>query len=105
MKDLATRARARKLVPEEYQGGSFTISNLGMYGVKEFQAIINPPQAAILAVGAGEKRPVVKGDALSVATVMTLTLAVDHRVLDGAIGARLLGAIKRLVEYPPAMLM
>ena len=105
MKDLAARAKARKLVPEEYQGGSFTISNLGMYGVKEFQAIINPPQAAILAVGAGEKRPVVKGEAMSVATVMTITLAVDHRVLDGAIGAKLLGAIKRLVEYPPAMLM
>ena len=105
MKDLAARAKARKLMPEEYQGGSFTISNLGMYGVKEFQAIINPPQAAILAVGAGEKRPVVKDGALSVATVMTLTLAVDHRVLDGAIGARLLAAIKRLVEYPPAMLM
>ena len=105
MKDLAARAKARKLMPEEYQGGSFTISNLGMYGVREFQAIINPPQAAILAVGAGEKRPVVKDGALSVATVMTLTLAVDHRVLDGAIGARLLAAIKRLIDYPPSMLM
>jgi pyruvate dehydrogenase E2 component (dihydrolipoamide acetyltransferase) len=105
MKDLAARAKSRKLMPEEYQGGSFTISNLGMYGVKDFQAIINPPQAAILAVGAGEKRPVVKDGALAVATVMTLTLSVDHRVIDGAIGAKLLAAIKRLVEYPPSMLM
>jgi pyruvate dehydrogenase E2 component (dihydrolipoamide acetyltransferase) len=105
MKDLAARARAKKLMPEEYQGGSFTVSNLGMYGVKEFQAIINPPQAAILAVGVGERRPVVKDGQLAIATVMTLTLSVDHRVVDGAIGAKLLAAIKRLVEYPPAMLM
>ena len=105
MKALAERARAGKLMPEEYQGATFTISNLGMFGVKQFDAVINPPQACILAVGAGERRAVVRDDAIVAATVMSLTLSVDHRVVDGAIGARLLAAIKRNVEYPPAMLL
>ena len=105
MRDLAERARDGKLAPEEYQGGSFSISNLGMFGIKQFDAVINPPQAAILAVGAGEQRPVVKDGEIVPATVMTCTLSVDHRVVDGAIGARLLGAIKRYIEYPPAMLL
>ena len=104
MKALAARAREGKLTPEEYQGGSFSISNLGMYGVKSFDAVINPPQACILAVGAGEPRPVVRDGAIVPATVMSCTLSVDHRVVDGAIGAELLGAIKRNIEYPPAML-
>jgi pyruvate dehydrogenase E2 component (dihydrolipoamide acetyltransferase) len=105
MKDLAARARAGKLMPEEYQGGCFSISNLGMYGVKEFDAVINPPQACILAVGAGEQRPIVKNGQIVSATVMGITLSVDHRVVDGAVGATLLAAIKRLIEYPPAMLL
>ncbi len=95
MKDLAARARAGKLKPEEFQGGGFSISNMGMYGVSEFAAIINPPQAAILAVAAGEQRPVVKDGALAIATVMTCTLSVDHRVVDGALGAEWLAAFKR----------
>ena len=104
MKELAARAREGKLRPEEYQGGGFSISNLGMYGVKSFDAVINPPQACILAVGAGEPRPVVRDGEIVPATVMSCTLSVDHRVVDGAIGAELLGAIKRNIEYPPAML-
>ena len=104
MKELAARAREGKLRPEEYQGGSFSISNLGMYGIKSFDAVINPPQACILAVGAGEPRPVVRDGEIVPATVMSCTLSVDHRVVDGAIGAELLGAIKRNIEYPPAML-
>ncbi len=105
MRDLAAKARDGKLVLEEYQGGTFSISNLGMFGIKDFQAVINPPQGCILAVGAGEERPIVKDGALAIATVMSCTLSVDHRVVDGAIGARLLGAIKRYIEYPPAMLL
>jgi len=105
MKDLATRARDGKLMPEEYQGGSFSVSNLGMFGVKQFDAVINPPQACILAVGAGEKRPVVKNSEIVPATVMSATLSVDHRVVDGAIGAELLAAIKRYVENPALMLL
>ena len=105
MKDLATRARDGKLMPEEYQGGSFSVSNLGMFGVKQFDAVINPPQACILAVGAGEQRPVVKSGEIVPATVMSCTLSVDHRVVDGAIGAELLGAIKRYVENPALMLL
>ncbi len=105
MKELAARARDGKLAPEEYQGGTFSISNLGMYGVREFAAVINPPQGAILAVGEGSKRPVVRDDALAIATVMTCTLSVDHRVVDGAVGARLLAAFKRLVEDPLLMLL
>jgi len=103
VKDLAARAKARKLKPEEFQGGTFSISNLGMFGIKSFASIINEPQGCILSVGAGEKRPVVKGDALAVATVMTVTLTCDHRVVDGAIGARWLSAFKSMIENPIAM--
>ena len=105
MKDLAERAKSGKLMPEEYQGGTFSISNLGMYGVKEFSAVINPPPGAILAVGMGEKRPVVKDNALSIATIMTCTLSVDHRVVDGAVGAQFLSAFKKLIEDPLRMLL
>src|SRR3546814_16890934 len=105
MKDLAKRARERKLRPEEFQGGTFSISNLGMYGIKDFAAVINPPQGAILAVGAGEQRPVVKDGALAIATVMSCTLSVDHRVVDGAIGAEFLAAFKKLIEDQPTMLL
>ena len=105
MKDLASRARDGKLAPEEYQGGSFSVSNLGMFGVKQFDAVINPPQACILAVGAGEQRPVVKDGQIVPATVMSCTLSVDHRVVDGAIGAELLAAIKRYIETPALMLL
>jgi pyruvate dehydrogenase E2 component (dihydrolipoamide acetyltransferase) len=105
MKDLAERARTRKLRPEEFQGGTFSISNLGMFGIRSFASIINEPQGAILSVGAGEKRPVARGDALAVATVMTVTLTCDHRVVDGAIGARWLGVFKALVEDPITMIV
>jgi len=105
MKELAGRAREGKLMPEEYQGGTFSISNLGMYGIKQFDAVINPPQAGIIAVGAGEQRPVVKGGALDVATVMSCTLSCDHRVIDGAIGAKLLTAFKGFIEEPLTMLL
>ena len=105
MKDLAARARARKLAPQEYQGGSFSISNLGMFGIDNFDAIISPPQAAILAVGAGVKKPVVeKSGEIGVATIMSVTLSVDHRVIDGALGADLLKAIAEALENPIAML-
>ena len=105
MKDLAARARENKLKPEEYQGGTFSVSNLGMFGIREFSAVINPPQGAILAVGAGEQRPVVRDNALAIATMMTCTLSVDHRVVDGAIGAEFLAAFKKLIEAPVAMLI
>jgi pyruvate dehydrogenase E2 component (dihydrolipoamide acetyltransferase) len=105
MKDLGARAKAGKLKPEEFQGGSFSISNLGMFGTKQFTAIINPPQAAILAVGAGEKRPVVKNDALAIATVMTCTLSVDHRVADGALGAQWMSVFKALIEDPLSLML
>ncbi|RKQ73190.1 pyruvate dehydrogenase complex dihydrolipoamide acetyltransferase [Oceanibaculum indicum] len=105
MKDLAKRARERKLKPEEFQGGTFSISNLGMFGIKDFAAVINPPQGAILAVGAGEQRPVVKDGALAIATVMSCTLSVDHRVVDGAIGAEFLSVFKKLIEDPMTMLL
>ena len=105
VKDLAARGRDGKLMPEEYQGGGFTISNLGMYGVKDFAAIINPPQSCILAVGAGEQRPVVTNGALAVATVMTCTLSVDHRSVDGAVGAQFLAAYKRIIEEPLTMML
>ncbi|MGY6533229.1 pyruvate dehydrogenase complex dihydrolipoamide acetyltransferase [Glycocaulis sp.] len=105
MKDLAARARERKLKPEEFQGGTFSISNLGMMGIKSFASIINEPQGMILSVGAGEKRPVVKNDALAIATVMTITLTCDHRVVDGAAGAKFLAALKPLVEDPVTMLL
>jgi len=105
MKDLAGRARERKLAPHEYQGGSFAISNLGMFGIDNFDAIINPPHAAILAVGAGVKKPIVGKDGeLAVGTVMSVTLSVDHRVIDGALGAQLLQAIKDNIENPMLML-
>jgi pyruvate dehydrogenase E2 component (dihydrolipoamide acetyltransferase) len=105
MKDLAARARTRKLAPHEYQGGSFAISNLGMFGIDNFDAVINPPHGAILAVGAGVKKPVVKANGeIGVATVMSMTLSVDHRVIDGALGAELLKAIVENLENPMAML-
>ena len=105
MKDLATRARSRKLAPHEYQGGSFAISNLGMFGIDNFDAVINPPHGAILAVGAGVKKPVVGDDGqIGVATVMSVTLSVDHRVIDGALGAELLQHIVDNLENPMAML-
>ncbi len=105
IKDLAARAREGKLAPEEYRGGGFTISNLGMYGIKAFSAIINSPQSCILAVGAAERRPVVIGEALGVATVMTCTLSVDHRSVDGAVAANFLAAFKGYVEEPLTMLL
>lgn len=105
IKELAGRARDGKLMPEEYQGGGFTISNLGMYGVKDFAAIINPPQSCILAVGSGEQRPVVEDGALAIATVMTCTLSVDHRSVDGAVGAQFLAAFKRIIEEPLTMML
>jgi pyruvate dehydrogenase E2 component (dihydrolipoamide acetyltransferase) len=108
MRDLSARARdpgGMKLKPEEYQGGSFSISNLGMFGIREFAAVINPPQAGILAVGAGELRPVIRDGALASATVMSATLSADHRLVDGATGAELLAAFKRYVEEPLAMLL
>ena len=100
MKDLATRAKENKLKPEEFQGGTFSLSNLGMFGVKDFSAIINPPQGCILAVSAGEQRAVVKNGQLAVATVMTCTLSCDHRVVDGALGAQFMQAFKNLIEHP-----
>lgn len=105
LRDLADKARAGRLAPSEYQGGGFTISNLGMYGIRDFAAIINPPQAAILAVGAVEKRPVVRGNELAVGEMMTLTLTADHRVIDGAVGARFLAVLRELIEDPLNLLV
>ena len=105
MKELAGKARDGKLMPEEYEGGTFTVSNLGMFGIKHFTAIINPPQGCILAVGSGEPRAVVRDGALASATVMSCTLSVDHRVVDGAVGARLLAAFKPFIEDPVTMLL
>ena len=105
MKDLAARAKDGKLAPEEFQGGSFSISNLGMFGVKEFSAVINPPQACILAVGAGVQQPVIKAGDVAAVTVMSCTLSVDHRAVDGALGAQLLQAFKSYVEEPLSMLI
>ena len=105
MRALAQKANDGKLMPEDYQGGSFSISNLGMYGIKQFDAVINTPQACILAVGAGEQRAVVKDGALAIATVMSVTLSVDHRVVDGAIGAQFLAAFKGLLQEPMTMLL
>ncbi|HWD56694.1 MAG TPA: 2-oxo acid dehydrogenase subunit E2 [Stellaceae bacterium] len=104
-KDLAQRARAGKLKLEEFQGGTFSISNLGMYGIREFAAVINPPQGGILAVGAGAPRPVVKDGQLAIATVMSCTLSADHRAVDGAVGAQFLQAFKRLIDEPSRMLL
>ena len=105
MKDLASRAKDGKLTPEEYQGGGFSISNLGMFGVREFSAIINPPQSCILAVGAGEQRAIVKDGALSIATMMSCTLSVDHRAIDGALGAEFLKVFKTMLEDPLTMML
>lgn len=105
MKELAARAREGKLKPEEFQGGTFSLSNLGMYGITQFSAIINPPQGCILAVGVGEERPVVRGGLLTTAMMMTCTLSVDHRVVDGAVGANFLKAFKELVENPVMMIL
>jgi pyruvate dehydrogenase E2 component (dihydrolipoyllysine-residue acetyltransferase) len=105
MRDLAARARSKRLAPHEYQGGSTTISNLGMYGIDRFDAVINPPQASILAVGRAEKKPIIKDDAVKIATMMSVTLSVDHRVIDGALGAELLAAFKAYIEDPVTMLV
>jgi len=105
MKDLAARARAGKLKPEEFQGGGFSISNLGMFGVREFAAVINPPQGAILAIGAGEQRAVVREGALAIATMMSCTMSVDHRVVDGALGAEWLAAFRGIVEDPLSLML
>ncbi|MCA0355307.1 MAG: pyruvate dehydrogenase complex dihydrolipoamide acetyltransferase [Proteobacteria bacterium] len=105
MKDLAQRAKDKKLKPEEFQGGTFSISNLGMFGIKSFASIINEPQGAIMSVGAGEQRPVVKNGQLAVATVMTVTLTCDHRVVDGSVGAKFLAAFKPLIEEPLTLIV
>ncbi len=105
MKDLAERARAGKLRLEEFQGGTFSISNLGMYGIREFYAVINPPQACIMAVGAGTQRPIVRDGAVAIATIMTCTMSTDHRVVDGAIGADFMAAFKKLIEDPIQMML
>ena len=105
VRSLAERARSGKLKPEEYQGGTFTLSNLGMFGIRNFSAIINPPQACILAVGAGEKRVVVKDEQITIATIMTGTLSVDHRAVDGAIGAAFLQEFKKFIENPLCLLI
>ena len=105
VKDLAARAKEKKLKPSDYEGGAFSVSNLGMFGIKNFTAVINPPQAAIMAVGAGEERPVVKNGTLGSATMMTVTLSCDHRAIDGALGAQLLQAFKVLIEDPLTMLL
>ncbi len=105
MKDYAARAKSRKLNPSEYTGGSTSVSNMGMMGVKNFQAIVNPPQATILAVGAGERRPVVRGNEIVIEQLMSVTLSTDHRAVDGALGAELLGAIKMYLEEPGLMLV
>jgi len=105
MRDLAARARARKLKPHEYQGGTTSVSNLGMFGIKDFTAVINPPQSTILAVGAGEERAVVRRGQLAVATIMSVTLSCDHRAVDGALGAELIVAFKKLIENPVMMVV
>ncbi len=105
MKDLGKRAREQKLKPEEYQGGTTSISNLGMMGIKKFDAVINPPHATILAIGSGEKRAVVVGDEIKIRTMMSVTLSCDHRVVDGALGAELLHAFKGFIEDPVTMLV
>ena len=105
MKDFAARARARKLKPEEYQGGTTAVSNLGMYGINHFTAVINPPHASILAVGTSEERPVVRGGKIEIANIMSVTLSCDHRAIDGALGAELIGAFKQLIENPVMMMV
>jgi pyruvate dehydrogenase E2 component (dihydrolipoamide acetyltransferase) len=105
MRELAERAKAGKLKLDEFQGGTISISNLGMFGTRQFTAVINPPQSAIIAVGVGEKRPVVKNEALTIATVMSCTATFDHRVVDGAVGAQFMAAFKKLIEAPAALLL
>jgi len=105
MKDMGARAKSKKLLPQEYQGGTTAVSNMGMMGVKNFSAVVNPPHATILAIGAGEKRPIVKDDALAIATMMSVTLSTDHRCVDGALGAELLAAFKSYIENPMSMLV
>jgi pyruvate dehydrogenase E2 component (dihydrolipoamide acetyltransferase) len=105
MRDLAARARGRKLKPHEYQGGTSSVSNLGMYGIKDFTAVINPPQSTILAVGVGEERAIVKNGKIEAAHVMSVTLSCDHRAVDGALGAELIGAFKTLIENPVMMVV
>ena len=105
MRDLAARARERKLKPHEYQGGTSSVSNLGMYGIKDFTAVINPPQSTILAVGTGEERAVVRNGKIEAAMIMSVTLSCDHRALDGALGAELIGAFKTLIENPVMMVV
>jgi pyruvate dehydrogenase E2 component (dihydrolipoamide acetyltransferase) len=104
MKDLAARAKDGKLKPEEYQGGTASLSNMGMFGIKQFEAVINPPQAMIMAIGAGEKRPYIVDDAVQIATVMSATGSFDHRAIDGADGARLMQVFKELIENPMGLL-
>ncbi|MBN8956944.1 MAG: 2-oxo acid dehydrogenase subunit E2, partial [Rhizobiales bacterium] len=105
MRDLAARARTKRLKPEEYQGGTSAVSNLGMYGIKDFTAVINPPHATILAVGTGEERPVVRNGKIEIATLMSVTLSCDHRAVDGALGAQLITAFKAFIENPVMMLV
>jgi pyruvate dehydrogenase E2 component (dihydrolipoamide acetyltransferase) len=105
MKDLAARAKGKKLKPQEYQGGTSSVSNLGMYGIKDFTAIINPPQASILAVGTAEERAVVTSGKIEAAQIMSVTLACDHRTIDGALGAELITAFKTLIENPVMMVV
>jgi pyruvate dehydrogenase E2 component (dihydrolipoamide acetyltransferase) len=105
MKDFAARARARKLKPEEYTGGTTAVSNLGMFGIKDFAAVINPPHATILAVGAGEERAVVRKGAVVAANIMSATLSTDHRAVDGALGAELLSAFRTIIENPVMMVV
>ena len=105
MKDLAVRAKGKKLKPNEYQGGTSSVSNLGMYGIKDFTAVINPPQSSILAVGTGEERAVVRNGKLEIATMMSVTLSCDHRAIDGALGAQLITAFKTLIENPVMMVV
>ena len=105
VKDLAARAKQGKLSAEEYQGGTFTISNLGMYGIKNFTAIINPPQSMILAIGKAEKRPIVENEEIKIASIMTVTLSCDHRIIDGAIGSEWLKVFKENIENPSLMLL
>jgi pyruvate dehydrogenase E2 component (dihydrolipoamide acetyltransferase) len=105
MKDLAARAKAKKLKPNEYQGGTSSVSNLGMYGIKDFTAVINPPQSSILAVGTGEDRAIVRNGQIVVASMMSVTMSCDHRAIDGALGAQLITAFKKLIENPVMMVV
>jgi pyruvate dehydrogenase E2 component (dihydrolipoamide acetyltransferase) len=105
VKDLATRAKDKKLKPSEYEGGGFSVSNLGMFGIKSFTSIINPPQSCIIAVGAGEERAIVVNGKVEIATMMTITMSCDHRVVDGATGAKFLQTLKRFIEEPASMLL